>query len=86
MENQIAELKNEIEYLRDQLAAHQFVLALLLRPAIAGSSKDDLQSLINKFSCSVVPKPDQTKLLGHLEKLLEIVEYQDSTENEKSPE
>ena len=48
MENQIAELKNEIEYLKDQLTARQLVLALLLRAAETRNIKGDLQNFVNR--------------------------------------
>ena len=76
MENQIAELKNEIEYLKDQLTAHQLVLALLLRPAETGNIKSDLQNFVNKLALTAAPKPEQAKLLVHLERLLNLVDEQ----------
>jgi hypothetical protein len=76
MENQIAELKNEIEYLKDQLTAHQLVLALLLRPAETGNIKSDLQNFVNKLSLTAAPKSEQAKLQIHLERLLNLVDEQ----------
>ena len=76
MENQIAELKNEIEYLKDQLTAHQLVLALLLRPTETGKIKSDLQNFVNKIVLTAAPKPEQAKLLVHLERLLNLVDEQ----------
>jgi hypothetical protein len=76
MENQIAELKNEIEYLKDQLTAHQLVLALLLRPAETGNIKSDLQNFVNKLALTAVPQSEQAKLQIHLERLLNLVDEQ----------
>ncbi|URL01263.1 hypothetical protein L4F91_06880 [Avibacterium sp. 20-126] len=86
MENQIAELKNEIEYLKDQLTAHQLVLALLLRPAQTGNIKDDLQNLVNKLALTAVPQSEQAKLQIHLERLIDLAEFQTPKVDEQSPE
>lgn len=74
MENQLAELKNEIEYLKDQLAAHQLVLALLLRPTQSGNVKDDVQEFVNMLALSADLKPEQAKLRTHLERVLSLVQ------------
>ncbi|MDA5607049.1 hypothetical protein [Pasteurella multocida] len=74
MENQLAELKNEIEYLQDQLAAHQLVLALLLRPTQSGNVKDDVQEFVNMLALSADLKPEQAKLRTHLERVLSLVQ------------
>ena len=86
MENQIAELKNEIESLKDQLTAHQLVLALLLRPAETGNIKGYLQNFVNKLVLTAAPQSEQAKLQIHLERLIDFTEFQPQMVDEQSPE
>jgi hypothetical protein len=75
MENQIAELKNEIEYLKDQLTARQLVLALLLRAAETRNIKGDLQNFVNKLALTAARQSEQAKLQIHLERLIDLAEF-----------
>lgn len=84
MEKQLAELKNEIEYLKDELAAHQLVLALLLHPTKSGNIRSDVQHMVNMLSVFSAQSPEKAKIQIHLARLLELAEF--PKVGEKSPE
>ncbi|MCQ9121218.1 hypothetical protein MUU45_001705 [Rodentibacter pneumotropicus] len=73
MENQLAELKNEIEFLRDEVAFNRLVFASLYRKLSKEARKQFEKELSNDVAHAALVS-EQAKFQIHLQRFLNLVQ------------
>lgn len=78
MENQLAELKNEIECLRDELRIHKTLIGMLYRETLTEQQRKQIRQILNTLSENADLTPEQvtsrTQLMTYLEQFEPLAE------------